>query len=86
MKPRDKISKSSWNLAESIKDVVTANIVAAMRGGQLKIDAKTLNVLLQMLPQFVDAGFHRGHKVFMREIDVALAMMPKPVVQVAKKN
>lgn len=72
MQPRDKISKSSWTLLESVKDATTANITNAIRSGQLKIEAAQVEKLLALLAASADEGFHRAHKTFLRGADEAL--------------
>lgn len=73
MQPRDKISKSSWTLHESVKDAVAANLTNAIRSGQLKIEAASVEKLLAVIAASADEGYHRGHRVFMRSIEMGLA-------------
>lgn len=72
MQPRDKISKSSWTLHESSKDTVATNLVNAIRSGQLKIEAASVERLLAVVAASADEGYHKGHKVFLRTIDSAV--------------
>lgn len=83
--PRDQIDKASWNLMESIKDAVTANVVAAAPGLDVKGDA--LQKLLTIAGASVEEGFHRAHRTFSKTVEKALteAAMP-PLDTHAKKN
>lgn len=73
MQPRDKISKSSWTLHESVKDTVATNLVNAIRSGQLKIEAASVEKLLAVVAASADEGYHRGHKIFQKGVDSCLA-------------
>lgn len=73
MLPRDKISKSSWMLHESVKDTVTTNLVNAIRSGQLKIEAASVEKLLIVVAASADEGYHKGHRIFLKGIDACLA-------------
>lgn len=72
MHPRDKISKSSWTLLETIKDSVTTNLTNAVRGGQLKIEANQVALLLTLVGASADEGYHRGHRTFMKVVETAM--------------
>lgn len=72
MKPREKISKSSWTLLESIKDALATNVVNASRSGQLNIESSQLESLLMVLAASADEGYHRGHKSFCKTVDDSL--------------
>jgi len=78
MQPQDKIGKSSWMIQESIKDTVDQTVVAAVKGGQIKIDQTQLPVLLLVLHSAIEAGYGKAFKVFMREVADALATKEKP--------
>lgn len=69
MEPRDKISKSSWMLAEGIKDSLLTNITQAIRGGQVKIETAQQQVLFALLVASVEEGYHKGQKNFLRSVD-----------------
>ena len=73
MQPRDKIGKSSWTLHESVKDTVAANLVNAIRSGQLKIEAASVEKLLAIISASADEGYHKGHRIFMKGIETCLA-------------
>jgi hypothetical protein len=70
-KPRDQINKASWTLMEGIKDSVTQEVTTAARTA-LKIEPSELAKLLMIINASVEAGFHRGSRVFTRSIDAAL--------------
>lgn len=72
MLPQDKINKTSWTLHESAKDAIARNIVDACRGGQLKIEAASVEKLLAVISASADEGYHRGHKNFMTTVKAAL--------------
>lgn len=73
MQPRDKISKSSWTLHESVKDTVATNLVNAIRSGQLKIEAASVEKLLAVIAASADEGYHKGHRVFLKTVDSAVS-------------
>lgn len=72
MKPRDKISKSVWTLHATVKDDLARNVTTAVRGGQLKIEASQLPILLGLIASSVDEGANKGHSSLMRAIDASL--------------
>lgn len=80
MQPRDKISKSSWTLHEGVKDTVASNLVNAIRSGQLKIEAASVEKLLAVINASADEGYHRGHKIFMKMSDEALGQEAEAAV------
>lgn len=73
MLPQDKISKTSWTLHETVKDAVSQNIVTAIKGGQLKVEAATVEKLLAVISASADEGYHRGHKNFMNTVKSSIA-------------
>jgi len=73
MQPRDKIGKTSWTLHESVKDTVAQNLVNAIRGGQLKIEAASVEKLLSLIAASADEGYHRGHKNFMNSVNTCIS-------------
>jgi len=83
--PTNRIDKATWNLVEGIKDVITANVMAASNSKQLG-DVK-LERLLAILTASVEEGYHRGNKVYLKVVAEALkdASAP-PTQQPAKKK
>ncbi len=73
MQPQDKISKTSWTLHESVKDTLAQNLVAAIRSGQLKVEASAVETLLSLVAASADEGYHRGHKNFMNSVNTSLS-------------
>jgi hypothetical protein len=71
MHPKDKITKSSWTLHESVKDAISSNIIAAIHGGQLKVEAASVEKLLSLIASSADEGYHRGARVFSKLLDAA---------------
>jgi uncharacterized protein YehS (DUF1456 family) len=71
MSVHDKAGKSVWNLIEGVKDVVNTNMMAAIRSGQLKIEANQVQVLLTLLAASIDEGYHRGYKTMLKSVDAA---------------
>jgi hypothetical protein len=69
MQPRDKISKSSWTLHETVKDALATNVANAIRSGQLKIEAASIEKLLSVINASADEGYHKGHRTFMKIVD-----------------
>ncbi len=72
MGPRDKIAKSALNLLNSSKDLTAANIAAASATGRIKIDKHVMPVLIDLINQSIDAGYHRAYKSFMKLVDEAI--------------
>lgn len=72
MDPKQRINKSSWTLAESIKDAVVGNVASAARSGVISIEAKQLDKLLSLVAASVDEGYHRAHPSFSKTADKAL--------------
>lgn len=72
MQPKDKISKSSWTLLESIKDAVSMNVTNACRSGQLKIEATQVPVLLALIDSSASEGYHKAHRNFTKVVEAAL--------------
>ena len=68
MQTKDKISKASWNHFAGAKDTTLKNITIAVQNGNLKVDADVLPQLLSLIGNSLDEGYHRGHRVFDREI------------------
>lgn len=73
MQPKDKINKSSWTLHQSVKDAVADNVVAAIHGGQLKIESASVEKLLAVISASADEGYHRGARTFSKVVESALA-------------
>ena len=69
MQPRDKINKSSWMLHESVKDAVATNVTNAIRSGQLKIEAASVEKLLAVINASADEGYHRGVRTFSNVVE-----------------
>jgi hypothetical protein len=86
MQIKDKIIKASWNHFEGAKNILVANIVAAVREGKIKVDDSSLPQLLSLLNSFFDEGYHRGFNVFDRELSSSLQNMPKKPAVTSKKN
>lgn len=83
MQPKDKIVKAAWNHFGGTKDSVVTNISNAVRNGQIKVEADSMNYLLQLINTSIEEGYHRGYNVFEREIDAALqeqSALSAPVV------
>ncbi len=72
MQPRDKIKKSTWVLHESIKDAVATNLTNAIRTGQLKVEAASVEKLLTLINASADEGYHRGAKALTNVVDSSL--------------
>lgn len=89
MAPKDKISRLSWQLFESVKDSVQNDLVNAIRAGQLKIDQAVTAQLIAVVNSSIEAAYMRGSKNFDKSVAVALvdASMPdlKPAPQAKKK-
>ena len=86
MQIKDKIVKASWNHFEGAKNILIANIVAAVREGKIKVDDSSMPQLLTLLGSFFDEGYHRGFNVFDRELSSVLQGGAKKPVTTSKKN
>lgn len=73
MQARDKVGKLTLGLLDSSKDSVEANLVAALRGGQLKVEATQVPTLLMIVKASIDEGFHKGYRSYLKSIDVVVA-------------
>lgn len=69
MQPRDQINKLSWTFHESVKDVTATNLVNAIRSGQLKIEAASVERLLAVIGASADEGYHKGIRAFQKNVD-----------------
>lgn len=83
---RDQISKASWVFAESIKDLVSSNIVSASTAGQLDLKNMNLDRLLTIVNASIEAGHHRAHKAFLQDVDKALSSDLKTQETMTKKK
>lgn len=72
MSSREKINKMSWTMFEGVKDAISTNIVSAVHGGQLKIEASQVEKLVMLMQASADEGYHRGHRQFMKVVDAVL--------------
>jgi hypothetical protein len=89
---KDKISKASHNHFASAKDVVLRNVTVAAQNGSLNVDKDVLPQLLSLISTSLDEGYHKGHRVFEREVSASLpknldpdASLKTIVVQSKKK-
>lgn len=73
MQARDKIGKLAMGLFDGSRDSAEANLVAALRGGQLKVEASQVPALLMIVKASIDEGFHKGYKAFLRSVDTVIA-------------
>jgi len=85
MNLRDKISKASRNHFSVAKDVVLKNVAVAAESGNLKIDSDVLPSLLALVNNSLDEGYHKGHRVFDREVNEFLSKSVE-MVPVTKKK
>jgi hypothetical protein len=69
----DVILQGSQSLLLSAKDAAAANIVAACRSGQLKVENTQVQKLLQIVSMSVDEGFNRAFKSFSKTVEAQLA-------------
>jgi len=72
MQPKDKIGKASWNHFEASRDSVIKNIVDAIRDGKIKVEASTVPQLLSLIGASLEEGYHKGYRIFEREVVAAL--------------
>lgn len=70
MQPRDKIAKAVWNICESCKEVVSTNLVVAVRDGHLKLDASQQAEVVGLVNTLIDQAFHRALNNFLKTVDV----------------
>ena len=85
MSSREKISKMSWTMFESVKDAISTNIVNAVHGGQLKIEASQVEKLVMLMQASAEEGYHRGHRQFMKVVDAVLKEEANTVPDTKKK-
>lgn len=72
MSPRDKVSKASWLLIKATIDSVDKSLIDAISSGRLKLDNAQLGIVRDLAKASVEAGYHRAHTNFMREIDAVI--------------
>lgn len=72
MQTKDKINKHAWGLLEGAIDNLQSDLVSAVNGGQLKLDKAVLPTLLSLTKASIEAGYHKGSRVFERSVQVAL--------------
>lgn len=54
------------------KDSTTSTIAEAIRTGRIKVEPAQVKILNELIQQSIEAGYHRSHKSFSREVTVAL--------------
>lgn len=67
----------------SSKDSAVNMLAQAVASGKVKLDASQQKQLESLLQQAIEAGYHRAHPSFLREINAAL-VLEKPVEKPAK--
>jgi hypothetical protein len=72
MHSRDKISKATWTLHETVKDAIISNVAKALQSGQIKVETTSVEKLLMLVAASADEGYNRGHKSLMKTIDSEL--------------
>ena len=81
----DHIGKASRILVESIKDTVSANVVATSQ--QLEIKGEALAKLTTILSASIEDGYHKAYCTFLRMIESAeQQLVPTPVPTTKKKT
>lgn len=73
MSPREKIVKSQRACVENIKDTTTRNIAQAITNKHLKVEAKSVQLLLDLIGASIEEGADRAHKSFQKTVDAVLA-------------
>lgn len=77
--PRDVIMQATQSLLESAKSAVTADIVTAVRMGQLKLENEQVQKLLLLMGSSIEEGFNRASRSFSRVVESALGTVePQP--------
>jgi hypothetical protein len=72
MQARDKIGKAVWNICESCKEVVSTNLVLAVRDGHLKLDEAQQAAVVGLVNSLIDQAFHRSYNNFLKSVDAAI--------------
>jgi len=86
MNPKDKLSKSSWSLRNSMLDVTISNIHKAVQNNQLKIEQKQLDILLSLIPTSMDEGYHRAHRSFVASVEDVVKEVSRDAVEEYQKK
>lgn len=80
----DKISRAAWNLIVSSKDSTVNMLAQAVASGKIKLDPAQQTQLEGLLQQAIEAGYHRAHPTFLREINTALTLQVSSIEKPAK--
>lgn len=88
MQTQEKIHRMLWTHFEGVRDVIVANVLAAMKDGKVKVEEGTQSTLLTLIQQSMSEGYHRGFHVFERELSAVLTTpdVPQPVKTDTKKK
>lgn len=80
MNRRDRVSKASFLLVESVKRSVSQAVQELARTGKLKLDKREIPGLVFVMTSMVESGYHAGYKDFMKTIDQVLAEPAEPTM------
>jgi dihydroxyacetone kinase-like predicted kinase len=84
--PFDAIIKASRSLQESAKDTASANLVMAVRTGQVKVDQANLQKLLHIVGASIEEGHSRANRSFSKVVTECLAEQALPILSPKKKR
>jgi hypothetical protein len=65
----DKISKAVFDLVSVAKDTTISNILKAVRMGELKIEAKQLEMLFSIISASMNDSYQNSVTAFVKSID-----------------
>lgn len=75
----DKISKAVFDLVSVVKDTTIANILKAVKMGELKIESKQLELLFSIISVSVNDSYQNSIMTFIKTIDMKQADNKKNV-------
>ena len=90
--PLDKINRAAWNLIVASKDTTVTTLITATQSGRLKLTPAQTAQLQELLQQSIEAGYHKAHACFTKEVKAALqlseenATLAVPTKKTTKKN
>ena len=82
----DQIIKASHGLSEGIKNTVQVNVTVAAKSGQLEITPAAFQKLQALIQASVEEGFHKGHRIFTKQVEEALASSSPDAAKPKKKS
>ena len=84
--PRDKIERAAHSLVEEVKNAVALNLTVVAKQNNIDITGEAHTKLMSLVMASIDEGYHKGGRVFGKQVDEALIGTSAHVVVVPKKK